>query len=223
MSASSKGTVKLVLGGSPRASLLPPEVRQEAVLRSQRRMLVTIFGAVLILVAGAYAVAGVVASAAQAALDQSNARTAALVSEQAEFIEVRELGNRVAAVEQARVAATATEVDWASYLPLVRQTIPTGSSITSLRVLSASPAVPLPVPSSPLEAPRMVEIAIEVSMPALPDIAQWLDTVAALPGYVDAIPGGISSVDGGFSVTLTVHVDESAKYNRFVLESGETK
>jgi hypothetical protein len=223
MSGLEKGAVKLELGGSPRANLLPPEIRKERALRAQRRLLGTIFAAVLVLIAGAYILACFVASAAQSALDQANARTADLIAQQAEFLEVRQLGNQVVAAKDARLAATATEVDWANYLPLVRQTIPSGSSITSLTVLSASPAVPLPAPSSPLESPRMVEIAIAVSMPTLPDISQWLDTVAALPGYVDAVPGGITTAEGGFSVTLTVHVDESAKYNRFVLEPEEAE
>jgi hypothetical protein len=223
MNAAVKGVPKLALGASPRASLLPPEIKMEAGLRAQRRLLATIFIAVLVVVGAAYALASFVAQSAQDALDAANARTSAIVGEQSEYIEVRQLSNQVVAAEEARLAATATEVDWANYLPLVRQTIPAGSSITSLNVVSASPAVPLAAPSSPLETTRMVEIAIAVSMPTLPDISQWLDTVSTLPGYVDAVPGGIASSEGAFTVTLTVHVDESAKYNRFAPESEETE
>jgi len=223
MSGAAKGAPKLALGASPRANLLPPEIKMEAVLRGQRRLLATIFVAVLVVVGAAYALVSFVAQGAQSALDAANARTSTIVAEQSEYIEVRQLGNQVVAAEEARLAATATEVDWSSYLPLVRQTIPVGSSITGLNVVSASPAVPLAAPSSPLETTRMVEIAISVSMQTLPDISQWLDTVASLPGYVDAVPGGIASADGGFTVTLTVHVDESAKYNRFMPESEETE
>jgi hypothetical protein len=115
-----RSSVALVLGGSPRADLLPPEIRAEVKAKTQRRaMIAVVVGAVAVVVA-AYLPATLAATAARDRLTEEQARSALLVGEKGKYVSVEQVEAQLAAAKTARVVGASTEIDWQAYLANVR-------------------------------------------------------------------------------------------------------
>jgi Tfp pilus assembly protein PilN len=215
---------ELVIGGAPRADLLPQEIKNEVRAKAQRRRLflgaalaVGLVGAVF-----AFSVFMVVSSAV--VLASANERTAVLLTEQTKYAEVRTVETQVATAEAARRIGTSTEIDWEQYLQSVQSTLPDGATTQTLTVASATPLTVFTVPANPLEGSRMAEIVFAVTTPALPDVAVWMDNLAETPGFVDAYPSAIVMNDAGnYSVGMTMHINEGALANRFPAKDEAAK
>ena len=216
MSNSSRTDSKLVLGGSPRANLLPPEIETEEKAKSQRRGLFGIVALVVVVAIAAYAYSAYNASLAQAGLDQSNAQIQALVTEQAKYAEVGTLNTQLADIKSAEQIAVSTEIDWAAYTKTIRATLPAGAGIRIMAVTTATPLVPIPAPSVPLQGARVAAVALSGSVAQFPDISKWLDSLATIPGFadvtVDSITAGSTT---GFTFEATLHLNQDALLNRF--------
>ena len=207
---------RLVLGGVPRADLLPPEVGLAAKARSLRRGLSMLVVAAMVVVGVGYGLATLRASQTQQQLDAENARTASLLAEQAKYVEVRSVNNRLKVTTAARQVGASTEINWQAYLQSIQASLPAGTSITTFKATSGSPLVAFAPPTVPLQGERIAELAFSATSPSLPDVQAWLDALTTLKGFVDASPGTVTLASGGvYQVTITMHINEGALANRY--------
>lgn len=207
---------ELVVGGEPRAILLPPEVGLRRKAKQLRRTLgLALVGVVLVAAAG-YGAATLAAIQSQAALAGAQGRTAELLNEQTKYIEVNQVQDQVDTAEAARQVGASTEIDWEAYLQAIRAALPGDVSIETVSVDSASPLVPFGQPTTPLQAQRAATLTLSLSSPSLPTVPDWLTALKALPGYADGAPTSITrSENGSYQVNLVLHINEGAFTNRF--------
>ena len=207
---------RLVVGGVPRADLLPPEVGLAVKARSLRRGLSVLVVAVMVVVGVGYGLATLKASQSQQQLATENARTASLLAQQTKYIEVRKVTSTLQAATAARQVGSSTEINWQSYLQSIQASLPAGTSITTFTAASGSPLVAFAQPSVPLQGERIAELTFAATSPSLPDVQAWLNALAMLKGFVDASPGTVTLAGGGvYLVTITMHINEAALANRY--------
>jgi hypothetical protein len=207
---------ELIIGGEPRVDLLPPEVGARQKSKALRRGLAVAVVAVVVLTGGGVAAASWRAALSQAELQNAQARTLDLLSEQTKYAEVLKVQAEVDTATAARQVGASTEVDWNDYLGKVRALLPPDVLIETVDVVAASPLAPFEQATSPLQEQRVATLMIAVTSPSLPAVPQWLEALQSLPGYADATPGSIKRVfEDEFTVSLTLHIDEGAYSNRF--------
>jgi hypothetical protein len=214
---------QLVIGGEPRAHLLPPEVladRRAAVLR--RRLGFGVIGLVVVVALGILG-AGSAAVSAQAKLAESEAATQSLLKQELGFVKVRSVQSQVDLIETAQQVGASTEIDWMGYLKEVQATLPGNVTITGVNVDSSTPIELYAQSTASLQGPRVATIIFTANSSALPLVPSWLDALKTLPGYADALPGSVNldTASGAYTVTITMHVNEKAFANRFSPKSGK--
>jgi hypothetical protein len=212
---------RLVLGGVPRAELLPPEIELEKRGRAQRRGLLAVLTLIVVLVGVVYGTVAVVAAASQAALDAANAHAADLLAQQGQYIEVRQLQAQVDAAKEARRIGTSTEIDWVKFMFDLSAASPVDVNIQSWVVTSGSPLAPFGETTVPLEQPRVAEVIITGDTVAFASIATWLDSVKQMPGYADASITEVTTKGDVFEFTATLHINQDAYTNRFATQGSE--
>jgi Tfp pilus assembly protein PilN len=211
----------LILGGVPRADLLPQEVRNQQRGKALVRKLIVGLVILAVLVAGGIGFATVRSMTAGVLLTAERARTDALLAEQLTYAEARSVNNAITLAVTAREVGMATEIDWEAYLAEIDATIPAGISLTSIRVDSISPAEALVVPEAPLQGESVATISIEATSQSVPEVETWLDQMETLTGFAGIAPP--VQIDGneqaGFVVTIQVQVNKDAFLNRFAEET----
>lgn len=211
------GSDSLSVGEEPRVDLLPPEIRAERRERTRRRRLgVGVIGVVVVMVLGVGA-STVVATAAQTRLEGEQARTVALLAEQAQYAEVRAMQTQVALAGAAQRVGASTEIAWRDFLQRVQATLPEGVTVETVDVDSASPLATYAQSTAPLQGARMATVKFTAMSVALPDVPTWLRALATLPGFADALPGSVERNDtsGVYRVTITMHINDAALAGRF--------
>jgi type II secretory pathway pseudopilin PulG len=220
-SARAKPEAVLVVGGVPRADLLPPEIKASERARAQRRGLVVIVVIIVLVVAAGYAGASFVAQKSADALTAANLETTAILQQQAQYAEVQKANSAILTTKAARAQAFATEIDWKTEIAAIVATLPSGSQLSALGVTSSTPTTPLDAPSSPLEGARVAEVQLTVTSSGIPDSAKWIRDLSSLKGFVDATPTSIAtSNDAGATATeittvVTLHLNSDVYWNRF--------
>jgi hypothetical protein len=224
MSPAKRLDTTLVIGGSPRADLLPPEIKADARTKDQRRNIVAIAVGATVLVVAGYVFSVFAVGSSAMGLTAANDRTIALLGEQTKYSEISVLDSQVATATEARQIGTSTEIDWDTYLGGLQATLPAGFTVQTVTVTSATPLTVFSVPGNPLEGERMAEIVFAVTAKALPDVSVWLDNLAEIPGFVDAYPTGIVLNDAGdYTLGMTIHIDTGALTNRFTPTEDDAK
>jgi hypothetical protein len=214
--ANTRSDQRIIVGGVPRAELLPPEIKLEEKGRAQRRLLGFVVVLVLAVMAGGYVLTVLVAETSKQRLATSSAYTDELLAKQAEFVKVRQLAAQVQASKDAATIGMATDIDWTDYLELVDATITqSGAIILSSTLNAETPIVPLALPTSSLEQPRVAEYVLVVTTPEYPIYSSWLDALAKLPAFADATITNIKLETTGYEATLTLHISSEAFTNRF--------
>lgn len=211
----------IVLGGSPRADLLPPEIKAAAKLRADRRGFIALLIVVVVLVAGGIGAANWLARTNAAELDASDARTAQILQEQLQYAEVNNANLDIAAGEIARSRATSTEIDWESEITDIVGTLPDGAVLASLTATSSTTLDPVTAPLSPLEGDRIAELQLTVNTTGIPDTASWIRDLSSLKGFVDATPSTLVAGQGGVVTTLILHLNSEVYWNRFPAEAAK--
>jgi hypothetical protein len=214
--ASSKSAM---LGGPPRADLLPPEVLEGHKQRARQRSLwLGVVGAVLVAVVGTGAAFLFnVTSALDLAAEQGE--SVSLQTELGEHSEVRDIKSNLATSQEARRVGGSTDIDWKTYLTNLEATLPVGVAITSVDVETGSPITDYAQPTVPLEGARIGTLTFEATSPTLPSIPAWLDGLETLQGFVDAVPNSVAIVDDGtYTVSITLHINAEAFSGRFAPE-----
>ncbi|WP_111719434.1 hypothetical protein [Homoserinimonas sp. OAct 916] len=212
----------LIIGGQPRASLLPIEVVTHRKGKALRRQLATALVLVVLVVATGIGLATMQAGQKQERLAAEQARTQDLLDEQLKYIEVRSVQTQVDTTKSALIVGASTEVDWKAYLQSIRALLPADVTIDTVSIDSASPMSLYPQPGVPLQHPRIATLTLKLTSPALPTVPKWLEALSSLPGYADSVPGTVVLVGGGsYEVNLTIHVNEDAFTHRFALDALE--
>jgi hypothetical protein len=210
-----KKDAAISIGGAPRVDLLPPEVRAErrAATTTRRTWL-----GVVVLVAATVVASGAATLAALQADDElasAQGQTAALLSQQGQFSEVRNTQAQVDLIEAGQHVAGSTDIDWATYLTSVQATLPVGVTITSVSLDQATALTPYVQPTTPLLGARVATLTFTASSPTLPAVPVWLDGLGTLPGFADATPGSITLTDDLYEATVTMHINADAFSGRY--------
>jgi hypothetical protein len=184
---------ELILGGEPRADLLPPDLKAARQGRLLRRIMAIVAAGIVLVVIAAVAAVSLEAGRAQSRLDASEARTTELLLESAKYSEVRNVQNQIDLTTAARQLAAATEVDWRAYLVAVRASLPSDVTIQAITVGSGT----------------------SLTSPTLPAVPMWLTNLRTLPGYADAHPGSVTRTETGqYVVELVININKDARSNR---------
>lgn len=222
MSSNNKGA-PLVLGGEPRATLLPPEVHLRAKARANRRFLGFLVALAVLIAAGAYGAAFLFAEQAESQLASARAETEALLAEQLRYSEATRVANLVKMSESAQLAAVANEIDWDALIDEIRLKLLEGTGIDSATMTTRVPFgqdgdASLAEPG-PLSAPRVATVSLVLRSTSLLDSTALVRQLADLPGFVDATPGSVEREDTEFVTTITLNLNEDALRNRFGTET----
>lgn len=202
--AAAKKDNGLVLGGVPRADLLPPEIHQDEVAKRQRRNMVAVLVLVVFLVAVAYGAVSVQALAANAELTAAEDRGNALLQEQAEYSDVRQTQSQLAAADNNLKAASALEVDWAPVLGGLQSRLPADATITSV---TTSLTALTGASSSPLYENGVWSIELVIQAPTPTDAAAFRDSLETMPGFLNAQSKSLVGFPYAYSVTLRLSDD----------------
>jgi len=211
----------VVVGGSPRVDLLPPEVKLGKRHAAMRRRLA--FGVVLVFIATAVAagIATISAIDSQVRLASAQERTTLLLAQQTEFSEVRQLAGDVDSITLLRQAAASTEVNWQSLVNALQSTLPAGVAITTITADVATPIELPAVPTAALEGDRVGTVSLLLTAPTIVEIGAWMQSIRTLDGYVDVQMSTASiNAAGTYDIAITVHIGTLAYSERFgVLEA----
>lgn len=216
MSRREVGAAGLVVGGIPRIDLLPPEVHARLRSRTLRRGLGVLVVAVVVATGAGSALAVFSAAASAATLAAEQARTQELLAQQVEFVEVTQLANAKASIEEARLVGSSTEILWPAYVEAIRATLPPGSDLRTITVTASSPITLVAQPALPLQVPRVATVQLTVTAPDLATVSAWISQLPGLPGFADATLTTIERTDAIVTVNVTMNVTEAAFANRFV-------
>ena len=216
----SKNSESLVVGGVPRADLLPLEIR--AVHRGKatlRKVIYATLGVVLLVFVGT-GTSFYFALTSQIALVAEQNRTNDLLIEQQAYADVRVVQDALATVKAGQMVGSATEVDWKAYIDLIEASLPANVAVLEIAIDAASPLVDYGQPSAPLQGMRVATLTFGAATTALPDTDAWLVALATLPGFADANPDSITLDEetGLYKTIVTMHIGEGAWSQRFVPE-----
>jgi len=217
MSDKNKSGDKLVYGASPRADLLPPELKAESRVRAQRRGLIGVALLAVVLVVGVYAYALIASTAAAIRLASANAQTENLREQQQEFVEVRELQQQLAEIETSQLIGVSTEIDWQEYIGLVQASLPADTVIERLSASTSIPGSAESAGTNPLQSAQVATITFSATTLTLPSVSSWIDSLGLLPGFADATANSIKLdvATGVYTVEMSMHVNYEALANRF--------
>jgi Tfp pilus assembly protein PilN len=218
---SNSGANLLVVGGEPRVHLLPKEVIERKKSKATSRRLGFGVVGVAVIVAAGVVVATLSMMSANTALSSAQAQTVLLQQQQAKYGQVTKIKADAAAIQASQKLATAQEIAWQPYITDLQATLPAGASITAITAGIDSPfAAPTSTTVIPLQGPRIATLTATLVMPQ-GSISGWLNSLAALKGFVDANPDSVIVATGGdYTVAVTIHVNSGALANRFTKVAG---
>lgn len=210
---SRKEAATVIVGGSPRADLLPPSVREAIRRRPIVRRLVALVALVALVTAVGVAGATYLALNAQQALADEQRRSEDLLAQQLQFADARAVNNALNNAVTAREAATSAEVDWEALLDEIRASLPAGLVLVSVDGATRV----APAEDEPLRQDSIGSFRINANSPTVPDVESWLIDLEGVTGYAGiAPPITVSGSEGAsYSVTIEVLLDTSAYLGRF--------
>jgi hypothetical protein len=222
MSAASKDT-RLVLGGSPRVHLLPPEVGDRKRGASIRRAVVmSVVGALVISGAG-YAYASWLAIEATARYDVARGETTALLAEQGKYSDLRNLRTAQQTLTDARQVGALTEIDWDAFYSRIVPTLPAGMTVTSFVIDSGSPTEETVVSAVPGVSSGVAKVTFVANTTSLATAQAWVSSLKALPEYGGSNISSITRDDAGqIAVTVEMILTDEALSKRFQPEPEPT-
>ncbi|MET3767540.1 hypothetical protein ABIB15_000202 [Marisediminicola sp. UYEF4] len=213
----------LAIGGTPRADLLPPEVRAAYKGKAVVRMLVILVVTVAVIVAGGVGYATLRSITSQTVLQLERDRSLDLLARQLDFAEARQIANKVDAAIAARALATTTEIDWRAYLDEVSTTLPDGVGLTQLVIAPVVAAEGAEAVENPLQQAAVATITITATSVTVPDVEAWFDDLAGITGFAGIAPPATvaGSPADGYIVSLELLVNDEAYSLRFQNEEEE--
>jgi Tfp pilus assembly protein PilN len=209
------GKAPLVVGGQPRANLLPPEIILKRKQLKTRRALRA--GVLLVAVVTAAACVGTfgIASVAQLQFQAAQSEQQRLVLEQAQYQEVRDVQTTIQTIGAGQQVGASTEINWRSYLTALQGTLPEGVLLETVSIESGTPMQAYAQSDLPLQGSRVAALTFTATSSTLPTIPDWLRSMAKLPGFVDATPGSVKQEDGVYTAQVLMHINTDAFSLRF--------
>jgi alkylhydroperoxidase/carboxymuconolactone decarboxylase family protein YurZ len=216
---------RLIVGGVPRAELLPPELKAEGQLRSQRRGLITIAILIVGLVVAAYGLVAFLGQGTQTLIDATNQQSAELIAQEANYFEVRQLAAQVTAAENAQKVGESTDVDWTAILYSIDDSMPQGMTLKTIQITVPTPDSPFLASAVPLDGPRVTELKIQTETAKYSLVSPWIRNLQQVLGYSDAT---ISTIEfnkdaGKLLVTTTLHLNDTVFTHRFEQDGTASK
>lgn len=204
------GKAPLVVGGQPRANLLPPEiVLKRKQLKTRRALRGGVVLVALVTVAACAATFGV-SSVAQVQLAATQQQQNALVLEQAQYADVSNVQLTIQTIKAGLEVGSSTEVNWRQFIGAIQKTLPDGVRLESFKTETATPMAVFTQSTAPLQDARVGAITFTATSATLPDFPAWLRELANVPGVVDAVPGTVKKDDGIYTAEVLMHFDEGA-------------
>jgi Tfp pilus assembly protein PilN len=223
---------------APRANLLPPEIAERAALRK------VIAGMVAAVLAAGGIVGGIYVSAeggrapARAALADAQTVHSGLVAQQTKLAPSQLAHQQVLTAKKSLVAATASEVLWSNQLNTLRARLTDGVRLSSLTVTqatgatTAASAVTLPAgpanasttttPATAATATTIAGVTLTGEAVSNYALADWLDTLATLPGWAGAYLSSSTSDGTGTGASsqlvkfaITANITDAALSHRY--------
>ena len=214
-----KARVDVAIGGEPRADLLPHEVKQSRRGRALRRRLAGVMVGVVALVLAVMAGVTLNLINSTSDLELAHVRAKVLVGEENRYFELRHVEDAISDVTAARLAATASEIQWQSYLVRVSALLPAGVTVGTIGVDSGTmDAAESGAGVGAVAGAGGVAATVELSLTTtgLLQISDALVALRALPGFVDSTLGDLTRTEtGGYQTTLVLQIDEQAFSHRF--------
>lgn len=210
---------KLTLSGDPSVNLLPPSVRDRAVVRSRIRtgVLLIVLGALV--AGGLFAFATYRATEAQNALNAANNRTNELLIEQGKYAEATQINALIGQIEELQSGATAAEVNWSSLYAQLASRVPEGGSIGALSFEGVQPWERIATAEGDETASIIATVDILLGTVTVPDATAFVRSLATLDGHLSSSISTVAVGTDGIvisSITLTLTWD--AESGRFVTE-----
>ncbi len=205
----------LVVGGQPRANLLPPEIiLKRKQLKTRRALRV---GVVLVAIGTAAACAATfgVASVAQVQYSAAVDTQTRLVTEQGQYQDVRDVQDTIATITAGQLVGSSTEIAWQDYLTRLQGTLPAGVLLKNVSIQSGTPMAAFGQSDGPLQGARVAAVTFTATSATLPTIPDWLRSMAELPGFVDATPGSVQQENGIYTAEVLMHINAEAFSMRF--------
>lgn len=216
--AQNRDASALVLGGVPRASLMPPEVAQGKREASRRRGLITLVVFVAILVAASVAGSYWVAAQAEAQLAAEREVTEQLLTEQLAYSEVLDVRRQLNDILDQRRQVTEREVLWLEvatpYLDIVSQ----DGVIESAVMTTAALADPELLRRDPIRTVPTATMIVTLYTEALPQPNTWLRAFERVETHGDASLDSITREGIGYLTTVTITLNEQALSGRIANE-----
>lgn len=221
--ARKQAAIKLTLSGDPTVQLLPPSIRDRALVRSRIRtgVLLVILGAV---VAAALVVVGTLrATQAELALQAANDRTTDLLSQQLQYTEAVKIDSLVKQIEELQLGATSTEIEWASLVRLLLAQLPEGGELLGVDAAGIAPWQTTPLLSAE-GAPQLAQLSLRLSTLTIQDATAYSRALSELDGFASAVISQVAvGTDGRVTTQLTLLLTTGAESGRFVVgDSTET-
>ncbi|RKS77760.1 Tfp pilus assembly protein PilN [Motilibacter peucedani] len=204
----------------PRVDLLPPEIQQAQAFRRAQGGMAAVLVAAVALVAAGYVTSSHGVSSAQEQLDAEQARSTALLAQQAKYAQVPKTYEARDTARQQLATAMGSEVRWSHLLSDLATTTPAHVWLTDVRV-SQSVDVPAPTDASVIGSITFAGQALSTD-----DVATWLDTLRATPGFtgelLSSTTAGQTSAGGRpvYAFTTTVSVTAEMLSHRYDREKS---
>jgi Tfp pilus assembly protein PilN len=216
----SRGSGGGTISTLPQVNLLPPEVYAKRSLGRVKRWLAVVVVLALLAAAGIVVLGMLTEQAAQEELATEQTRTEMLLLEQQQYAEVPVVLSQLDSIRAARELGMSTEVLWRDYLSAIAAAAPEGVSIETMAILTSSPMELPPPPLTPLDEQAVGTITFTANSLTLPDTAQWVESLAAVPGLTNAWFSSATITEeeelAYYSVNGTVQITVDARANRFV-------
>lgn len=200
----------LVVGGAPRANLLPPEIiLKRTQLKTRRGLRV---GVLFVAIAVAAGCLGSVAfaTAAQVQLGTATATRDALVLKQTEYTEVTQVIGTIETIGAGQQVGASTEIAWKNYLTSLQATLPAGVTLESVQITSGTPMSAFGQATGPLQGDRVASLQLSATSSTFFSIPDWLRSLATLEGYVDANPGSVTNTGTAYTAEILLHINADA-------------
>ncbi len=226
---------------APRANLLPPEIAERAALRKMQALLAAAVIACGGIVGAVYVTSASGRAPAKAALAQAQSEQQTLSAQKAALAPAQAAHQQVLAAKQSLVAAMSSEVLWSNQLDTLRRRLTDGVRLSTLTVTptdptgtgAASTAVQLPAgpagtssstPSATstaggtaASAPYLASVTMAGTALDNDAVANWLDTLAGMPGWANVYLTSTSSTPNSTLVTysITANITQAALSHRY--------
>lgn len=206
----------------PQVNLLPPEVRSARTLRSLKRYLA--YGLIVVAIGcgGVVALASMNQGTAEDALAAEQQRTGDLQVQIAGYAEVPAVESALERAHSAQELGMTTDVLWSERIGAIAAVLPNDMKIESFDVAMPSVLDASVASDNPLRPDPTGTIALVLRSTTLPDTAQLMDALDAIPGYESAWVGTVEAAAEEtttfYRVELSLLVSSDAYSDRFSIQ-----